>query len=227
MKIKVKLFIMLSAVFALCFSTYHPAEAANPIKPSQSRVTYTIKDANGKPYTIYFAPSSKETNAKASKNPQYKWSGLRFNTKEGDVLYNANYKLYTRDPKLSHIKDAKIAYKNYTVNTRNKSVHIYPAQFKGQPDLLAISNDDGFESESADLYYMRNGKLTYIVGATYTKRPMIKGKNLYLIANDIPGYGPMFFELYLDPKTGIWDDYDGIQFSDPDWVLRNWKKHWR
>jgi hypothetical protein len=55
MVLKVKLLISLLALFTVLLSTYPPVEAANPITPQQSRVTYTLKDMNGVAYKVYFA----------------------------------------------------------------------------------------------------------------------------------------------------------------------------
>lgn len=228
--------IIATVLLLVGFSAFSAtAEAAkNPISPKQSRVTYTIKDANGVPYKVYFA-GVQEKKAIASDDSTYDWAGLGFNTFEGDQLYHGNYRLYTHKVGTSHIKTTKAYFPQYTLNMTTKSVHMYPSRYKGQPDLLAVSenlaeiNDDGYfdEDESTDLYYIKNGVLTFIVSIAHDRRFMNTGKNRFLFTNNLPGYRNIFYEFYIDPKTNRFEPYEDIRFNNPGAVLRNWKKHWQ
>ena len=228
MERKVKLFITLFAAFALFFSTYHPAEAANPIKPSQSRVTYTIKDANGKPYKVYFA-GTREKKAIASYD-RWDWAEVSDAADEGDLLYAGNYTLYTHDPKTSHIYKSRFYFPEYLLNATRKTVHIYPSTTKGQPDFLAVTYSVGYGYESADWFYMNKGKLTQIMYRDtfmYSERPKRMGKNTFLSAfydPDFDEYG--FMKFNINPAKAK----EGRSFpvyNNPLSILYDWPKHWQ
>jgi len=189
---------------------------------------------NGVTYKVYFV-GMHEKRATASANPANSWAGLGFNTFEGDQLFYGNYHFYTQKVGTSQIKTTKFTYPQYTLNASTKSVHMYPAKYKGQPDFLAVSsNDEGYNDEgyfdseeSTDLYYMRNGVLTYFVSIAHDRRMMNTGKNRFLFTNYIPDYKTVFYEFYIDPKTNHFSPYEDVRFKDPSTVIKNWKKHWK
>lgn len=228
LKIKAKLFITLFAAIALFLTTYLPAEAANPIKPSQSRVTYTIKDANGKLYKVYFA-GVREKKAIASVD-RSDWATVSDAANEGDQLYTGNYTLYTHDPKTSHIYKSKFYFPEYLLNATRKMVHIYPSPTKGQPDFLAVAYTVGGKVESADWFYMNKGVLTQIMHRDtlmYSKRPKKMGKNTFLsVLHDPPYEKNAFMKFNINPVKGE----EGRSFpvyNNPQSILNNWPKHWQ
>lgn len=226
MSTKVKLFATLFAAIALFFSTYHPAEAANPIKSKDSRVTFPVKDANGVAYKVYFA-GQHEKRAVASYNSSYWWAQPWAGINPGDVIYRANYTLYTQKASTTQIKTSEYSYPGYNLNATRKMVHIYPSKYKGQPDIIAVAETESSSIESADWYYIKNGALTKIVSTSYSKRAMIIGKHTYRIAGYNNADGVWYFsELDFYPEDNYFETFD-INFSNPTSVINNWKKHWR
>ncbi|GLY11435.1 hypothetical protein [Pseudobacillus badius] len=223
--------IIATVLLLVGFSAFSAtAEAAkNPISPKQSRVTHTLKDANGVSYKIYFAGvqekkaiASTDRNDWATANDMY--------AEEGDLLYTGNYTLYTHNPKTSHIKKSKFYFKDYLLNATRKTVYTVPARYKGQPDMLMVAYAVGDDIEAAHWFYMKNGVLTKVIeGDTlfYTKRPQIVGKNKYLTALDDPEYGEWsFVSLTINPAKAT-NARDFPEYNNPGAVLRNWKKHWK
>ncbi|MCP3764732.1 hypothetical protein NLX67_20575 [Domibacillus sp. A3M-37] len=225
---KVKLFITLFMAIALFFTTYQPAEAANPIKPSQSRVTHTIKDANGNPYKIYFA-GTKEKKAIASYD-RWDWAAVSDEADEGDQLYTGNYTLYTHDPKTSHIYKSKFHFPGYLLNTTRKTVHIYPSKTKGQPDYLAIAYGMGYGAEMSDWYYMNKGKLTQVINGTgfiHNQRAKVMGKNTFLTYVYDPNFEDYpFMKFTINPATGEMGQSFPV-YKDIFRIIEDWPKHWQ
>ncbi|MEK4029332.1 hypothetical protein MKZ02_12455 [Pseudobacillus sp. FSL P4-0506] len=220
--------VLISMVLLLIgFTAFHSTtEAAkNPISPKQSRITYTLKDANGVAYKVYFA-GVREKKAIASYN-RGDWAGVWAGANPGDLLYKGNYTLYTQKVGTGQIKQSRHYFKDYTLNSTKRTVHMYPSKYKGQPDILAVAEIESSNSETASWYYMKNGVLTKIVDAGYTLRAQVLGKNSFLIAGYDNAEGEWYFsELYLDPSKNIFDQYDPI-YNNPGAVIRNWKKHWQ
>jgi hypothetical protein len=210
-------------LFFVLIASSQPASAANPIKPSQSRVTHTIKDANGVAYKVYFA-GTQEKKAIAS---YARWDGASAGdaADEGDQLFTGNYTLYTHNPKTSHIKKTKFYYPNYLLNATRKMVHIYPSKYKGQLDILAVSQTDDFNWESAEWYYMKGGELTHLVGAGYTKRATRIAFNEFRTAwKDVETGKWYYSELVFDPKNNTFAAYEPLYSSQ---LVRDWPKHWQ
>lgn len=220
--------VLLTFVFALTV-LQKPAEAANPISPKQSRVTYTIKDANGMPYKIYFAGVQEKKAIASTDRNDWASADIMYADK-GDLLYTGNYTLYTHNPKTSHIKKSKFYFKNYLLNATRKTVYTVPSRYKGQPDLLLVAYAIGEGYESADWFYMRNGVLTKIIEGDiiyYSKRPQIIGKNKYLTALDDPEYKKwLFLSATINPAKATYVR-DFPEYNNPGAVIRNWKTHWK
>ncbi|WP_338749195.1 hypothetical protein [Bacillus sp. FJAT-52991] len=226
-----KWFIALCTVISLVVFLTIPtqnAEAKNPITPKQSRVTYTLKDANGVAYKVYFAGvGEKKATATADRDD---WAAVGMEADEGDQLYKGNYTLYTQKIKTSHIKKSKYYFKDYLLNATRKTVHMFPSKYKGQPDILAVAYSAGDKVEVADWFYMKNGALTKIMhGDTfmYSKRAQILSKNKFQTVL----YDPVikrwdFMTFTIDPVKEI-EKRNFPQYKNPSAVIKNWKKHWQ
>ncbi|RJS59240.1 hypothetical protein [Bacillus sp. PK3_68] len=224
--------VIISTVLLLVgFTALKPtAEAAkNPITPQQSRVTYTLKDANGVPYKIYFA-GVREKKAIASTDRNDWASANNSEADKGDLLYTGNYTLYTHNPKTSHIKKSNFYYKSYLLNATRKMVYTVPSRYKGQPDMLMVAYSMGDGYEGADWFYMRNGILTQIIyGDTlpHSKRPQVIGKNKYQTAMYDPDDRRWYFANITVNPTKATQSRTFPEYNHPGAVLRNWKKHWQ
>ncbi|MFL0361462.1 hypothetical protein ACH0BF_00400 [Pseudobacillus sp. 179-B 2D1 NHS] len=220
--------VLISMVLLLVgFTAFHSnAEAAkNPISPKQSRVTYTLKDANGVAYKVYFA-GVREKKAIASYN-RGDWAHVWAGANEGDLLYRGNYTLYTQKVGTSHIKKSSHYFRDYTLNATKKSVHMYPSKYKGQPDILAVAETDSEYWENADWYYIKNGVLTHITGAAYTLRAQVLRKNEFLISWYSVEDNKWFFSgAVFDPTKNVLQTADTV-YNKPNVVIRDWKKHWQ
>ncbi|MBA9024751.1 hypothetical protein [Peribacillus huizhouensis] len=222
--IKTNIKLLLSLLtFILIFSLLNfNVEAANPISPKDSRVTHTIKDANGVAYKVYFAGVQESKNTATFDNGLV-WAGAN----EGDLIYHGNYKLYVQKVGISHIKYSGFGYNDFTLNASRKMVYMFPSQYKGQPDILAVAETWSSNFEVANLYYIKNGKLTRIFDFTYTNRPQLIGKNkfLYTLYNNDTGKWS-FTSFTLDPNKGTLL-VAGEKYDRPAAVLRYWKKSWQ
>ncbi|OCA85272.1 hypothetical protein [Pseudobacillus wudalianchiensis] len=225
MKKYLKLFI--SIVFLLVgFSVFNqPAEAAkNPINPKQSRVTYTLKDANGVAYKVYFA-GVREKKARASYD--HEWAHVWAGAAEGDLLYKGDYTLYTQKAGTSQIKKSSYYFKNYILNATRKTVHMYPSKYKGQPDILAVSEPGSSNLEMANWYYIKNGVLVHITEIDYTERAQILKKNQFLTAFYDNSDGKWYFSgMNFNPTKNTFETFTPV-YKNPNAVIRNWKKHWQ
>ncbi|MEK4029400.1 hypothetical protein MKZ02_12805 [Pseudobacillus sp. FSL P4-0506] len=219
--------VLISMVLLLVgFTVFHStAEAAkNPISPKQSRITYTLKDANGVAYKVYFA-GVREKKAIASYSRD-DWASAWAGANEGDLLYKGNYTLYTQKVGTGQIKKSRYYFKDYTINTNRKSVHMYPSKYKGQPDILAVSETGSSNYEGADWYYMKNGVLTHITEAGYTERAQILKKNQFLTAFYDNSDGKWYFSgMNFNPTKNTFETFTPV-YKNPSAVIRNWKKHW-
>ena len=223
MKINVKLFITLFAALALFLTPYHPAEAANPIKPSQSRVTHTLKDANGVAYKVYFAGVREKKGYASYDEWPYVWAGAN----EGDLVYKGNYTLYTHKVGTSHIKKSHFYFKDYELNSTRKMVHIYPSKYKGQPDILAVAGTDNSNLEIAQWYYMKGGVLTKIVDVGYTKRAKRIAINKFQLAGYDNSTGSWHFsDLVFNPTKNEYGTVN-VKPKNLSQVIKNWPKHWQ
>ncbi|GLY12370.1 hypothetical protein [Pseudobacillus badius] len=222
--------VILSMVLLLIgFTALKPsAEAAkNPITPQQSRVTHTLKDANGVLYKVYFA-GVREKKATASKDRSDWAKANGIDADEGDLLYTGNYTLYTHNPKTNHIKKSKFYFKDYLLNATRKTVYTVPARYKGQPDMLMVASASGVGYESAHWFYMKDGVLTKLIeGDTlpYSKRPQILAKDKYLTALDDQD-GWAFTAITINPAKAT-QTRSFPKYNNPGAVIRSWKKHWQ
>lgn len=220
---KMKAVLILFAVVALFFSTYRPAEAANPIQPSQSRVTHTLKDVNGVAYKVYFAGVREKKGYASNDQWPFVWAGAN----EGDLVYKGNYTLYTHKVGTSHIKKSSFYFKDYELNATRKMVHVFPSKYKGQPDILAVAETDSSNFETAQWYYIHNGALTKIVDATYTKRAKRIAMNQLQIAGYLNDEGAWYFSDFIfNPKKNEFGGIDA-EVKNSGQVIKNWPKHWQ
>lgn len=210
-------------LLAIAFSFSSTVEAANPIKPSQSRVTHTLKDMNGVSYKVYFAGVREKKGYGSYDHWPYAWAGVN----EGDLVYEGNYTLYTHKVGTSHIKKSRFYFQDYTLNATRKMVHVYPSSVKGQPDILAVAETGSSNVEEAQWYYMKNGELTKIIDAAYTQRAKRISKNEFQVASYDNSDGTWYFhDLVFNPKNNTWEDYD-VAPKNPSQVIKNWPKHWQ
>jgi hypothetical protein len=145
---------------------------------AKSRVTFTLKDAQGTSYKGYII-GSREQKEIAS------WDSVWAGIDEGDVLYKGNYQVYLQKVGSDTITNTGIKINNYIYNATRKMIYMIPSKYKGQPDLFAIANTESSNLESANLFYVNRGKLFRVKNTRddyswatifYTVRPYPTGK---------------------------------------------------
>ena len=150
----------------------------------------------------------------------------KIKVKDYDSLIK-QYTLYTHKVGTSHIKKSKFYFKDYTLNTKRKMVHVYPSTVKGQPDILAVAETESSNAEEAQWYYIKNGVLTKIIDASYTMRAKRIAKNELQIASCNNSDGTCYFHgLVFNPKNNTWEDC-GVGHRNPSQIMKNWPKHWQ
>lgn len=220
---KSRTFAILFGIIALFFSTYHSTEAANLIKPSQSRVTYILKDMNDVAYNVYFAGVKEKKGYASYDKWPYVWAGAN----EGDLVYKGNYTLYIQKIGTSTIQKSRFYFKDYELNTTRQMVHLFPSRYKGQPSILAVAKTTDSNFEQAQWYYIKDGVLTKIVDAVYTKRAKSIAVNKFQIAGYIAEEDYWYFsDLIFNPKKNSYGTDDAI-LKNQNQALKNWPKHWQ
>lgn len=186
-------------------------------------MTYTLKDANGVAYRVYFAGVREKKGYASYDKWPYVWAGAN----KGDLVYKGNYTLYTHKVGTSYIKKSRFYFKDYELNSTRKMVHVYPSKYKGQPDILAVAETDHSNLEIAQWYYMKDGVLTKMIDAGYTQRAKRIAINKFRIAGYDNSTGSWHFsDLAFNPKKNEYSTIN-VKPKNPSQVIKNWPKHWQ
>lgn len=200
------------------------------VGPEQSRVTYTMKDAKGQQFKLYVIGTN-EKKERASFNPSNSWANTWGKTVDGDYIYHGDYKLYIQKNGSKSMTYTGYQIKNYTYNETRKMMYSIPSKYKGQPSLFAIAQTESSRDESADYYYISNGKLKKVKGGLgYSLRPENTGKNLFRIAdfnNADTDTKWIITSLSFNPSTGTFKYGKSKTYINNNKVVDNWRKDWR
>ncbi|MGE7880228.1 SH3 domain-containing protein [Peribacillus muralis] len=192
------------------------------INLKNSRVTYTLKDANGSKYKVYMIASN-EKMAKASYD-SYGWNSVWAGAADGDTLYKGDYKIYLRKNGSNIVTYTGYQSKEYIYNKTRHMVYSVPSKYKGQPDLFAVGEVMSSNFEEAQVYYVNNGKFKKIKTIGYTQRTKITGKDTYQTASYDNSVAKWYLNTYkLDTKRGT---FNKTNFKKVD-SIGNWRKDWK
>ncbi|MFD0826385.1 hypothetical protein ACT8ZR_12040 [Neobacillus sp. M.A.Huq-85] len=217
--------------FILVFSVATASTSAATVNTKNSRVTFKLKDVSGKRYKVYIIGSN-EKKAIGSIDAKYDWAFIWAGINEGDILYKGSYKIYIQKEGSKKISYTGYQMKNYIYNKTRKMIYWLPSKYKGQPDLLAIAETESSNGESANIYYVKSGKLKKTASIGYTVRPRFAGKNKLQIAdyNNAVEVNPWRIDTYtFSPAKASFKRTNKkyYSFEKGGSIVHKWKKDWR
>ena len=228
MKYWVAFFIMITSLLLLLSIT--SSTSAETIRTTKnSRVTYTLKDSNGKGYKIYIKGYNEEF-AKGSSGEYCNWNCTWAGTGEGDTLYSGDYKIYlqegTKKPTYT-----KVYKKDYIYNKTRKMIYYLPSKYKGQPDLFGFAEAEGSNWEFIIYYYIKDGKLAKMKKELgYTVRPHLIGKNKieFAIYNNTTGRWTISTYTFSPNKATVTKTMDKYYSLDKGFsIIKKWRESWK
>lgn len=211
-----KLIGKLSLIFLLAVILF-PIIAANRIVEAgtnttlvdnmkkKSRQFFTMKDANGKPYTVYIFSNNEK---KKVTGRDHTWAGAS----EGDIWYTGDYQMALQDKSLITLQTQSV--KGYEFNYTRKMIYVIPSKSVGQPDILSFSTTECSNCREARMYYIKNGQIEKVKVKTdgeisdklfYTEKPKVVSKNLYqsVTLTNAEDPGAHFNTYSFNPKNGV------------------------
>ncbi|MDZ5471892.1 hypothetical protein SM124_09035 [Bacillus sp. 31A1R] len=222
-----KLLLILGTLFLIISSISLESVSAATVNTKKSRVTYTLKDANGKSYQLYVIGSSEKKKRASYDDSDFAmvWAGAN----EGDLMYHGNYKFYIRKSGSKSVTYTGYQKKGYTYNATRKMMYMIPSKYKGQPDLFAIASTESSNFEFVDIYYISKGKLKKAKhGLGYTLRP----QNIYKDGFRIASYNNAVakwdvLELKFNSTRGTFTKVKLKKYNFDSLSYKDWRKDWK
>ncbi len=187
-----------------------------------SKAVFEMKDSNGLKYMAYFFSGN------ARKEIANSWAGAN----EGDVLYTGDFGLAIQKENSKDIIVYPEVFKNFVYNKSRENVYLISSRDISQPDILAVSWTLTSNYDSAELFYIKDGRFSNIRQLSYSARPKLVGKNTIQVAyychptNDNP-WGFYFITFKFDDQRGSLEEIGRKDYFDDYHTGRKVFEQWK